>query len=393
MMLLKRTILVLLIAAAAVSAWIFLQETAVADGPHVPPLATLVNGVRTDFPNAVEFHLMYVGVPEPQTVDLEFSIEPLHSCDGGTVHSVRFPGKTTIIWRWEPSQGQIIPPGHTVRWRWRVSGADGVVRVSYPREFVWTDKRFEWQSYAKDELTVHWYNQYPELGEHLVGFLEPQLERIQAIETSRNPVNVFIYENEEDAGPGALLQRDTVNPYRAFNTVVTAIPEEFEGDELPVLIHELAHFLVQDRAFNCFNGLPHWLEEGLALLAEGGITEDMRRAFSEARLIEQFVPLRSFDAPVDSGASETTEQYLESRESLIRYAQSHSLVEVLRDEFGWESIGLLLDLFKYGITVDDALKLAFGLDTEETELLWRLRSGLPVLAPNRVSTPPATDGG
>ena len=384
----NRTIRGLLIAATTVIVWILPFDAVAAEAPYVPPLATLANGVRMDFPNAVEFHLMYAGVAEPQSVDLEFRIQPVHSCDGGTIHSVRFPAKTTIIWRWEPSEGQLIAPGHAVRWRWRVTGADGSIRVSYPQEFVWTDDRFDWQAYAKDELTVHWYGQYPEFGEHLVGFLEPQLERIEAIETSRNPVNVFIYENAEDAGPGALLQRDTVNPYRALNTVVSVMPEEIEGDELTALIHELAHFVVQDRGFNCFNGLPHWLEEGLAMLAEGGLSNEMRRAFAETRLIEQFVPLRSFDVPFGSNTDDTAVQYPQSQGTLTRYAQSYSLVEVLKEEFGWESIGFLLDLFKHGITVDDALKLAFGIDTEETERLWRLRSDLPVLAPNRVSTTP-----
>lgn len=383
----NRKIRGLLIAASTVIAWVLPLGIAAAEAPYVTPLATLVNGVRTDFPDAVEFHLMYAGVAEPQSVDLEFSSQPVHSCDGGTVHSVRVPAKTTIIWRWEPSEGQLIAPGHTVRWRWKVTGADGSIRVSYPREFVWKDERFEWQSHTKDELTVHWYGQYPEFGEHLVGFLEPQLERIEAIETSRNQANVFIYESEEEAGLGALLQRDAVNPYRTFNTVVTVMPEEIEGDEVTALIHELAHFVVQDRGFNCFNGLPHWLEEGLAMLAEGGLSNEMRRAFAEARLIEQFIPLRSFEAPFGADTPETTALYLEGHEALIRYAQSYSLVEVLKEEFGWESIGFLLDLFKYGVTVDDALKLAFGLDTEETEQLWRLRAGLPKLAPNRVLTP------
>ena len=387
-----RTKIGLLIAAAVVAAWVLPHGTADAEDPYVPPLATLVNGVRTDFPNSVEFHLMYVGVSEPQSVDLEFIVEPVHSCDGGTIHSVRFPAKTTIIWRWEPSEEQAFPLGHTVRWRWRVTGADGSVRLSYPREFVWMDERFEWQSYAKDELTVHWHGQYPEFGEHLVGYLEPQLERIEAIETTRNPVNVFVYDNDDDAGPGAVLQRDDANPYKAFNTVVSVIPEEIEGDELTALIHELAHFVVQDRGFNCFNGLPHWLEEGLAMHAEGGLTNEMRRAFAEARLIEQFIPLRSFDVPFSPNTAETAVQYPHSQDKLVRYAQSYSLVEVLKEEFGWEKIGFLIDLFKYGITVDDALKLAFGIDTGETERLWRLRAGLPELAPNRVSMP-SNDGG
>ena len=389
----KRTILGLFIAAAAVAAWILPHGTAAAEDPHVRPLATLANAVRTDFPNAVEFHLMYVGVPNPQTVDIEFSIEPdsfLRRRD----HPLRaVPRKDHDHLAVGTLRGQAFPPGHTVRWRWRVTGVDGSVRMSYPREFVWTDERFEWQSYVKDELTVHWYNQYPEFGEHLVGFLEPQLERIEPLGTTRNPVNVFIYESSEDADPGAVSQRDDENPYRAFNTVVSVIPEEIQGDELIALIHELAHFIVQDRGFNCFNGLPHWLEEGLAILAEGGLSDEMRRAFAEARLIEQFIPLRSFDVPFSPNTEETAVQYPHSQDKLVRYAQSYSLVEVLMEEFGWEKIGFLIDLFKYGITVDDALKLAFGLDTEETEKLWRIRAGLPELAPNRVLTPGADGGG
>ena len=149
----------------------------------------------------------------------------------------------------------------------------------------------------------------------------------------------------------------------------------------------------RDRGFNCFNGLPHWLEEGLALFAEGGISQEMRRAFAEARLIEQFIPLRSFDVPFspnterDGRANTPT-----ARTSSYGTPRATAWSRCSRKNSAGERIGFLLDLFKYGITVDDALKLAFGLDTEETERLWRLRSGLPELAPNRVSTQSAGDG-
>ena len=73
--------------------------------------------------------------------------------------------------------------------------------------------------------------------------------------------------------------------------------------------------------------------------AEGGITDEMRRAFAEARLIEQFIPLRSFDVPFSPNTEETAVQYPHSQEKLVRYAQSYSLVEVLKEEFGWEKIG------------------------------------------------------
>ncbi len=376
----------ILVVATVLAAWIAPLGAVEAEGPE-RSLAVAVNTVRADFPNALEFHLIYTGVVQPRNVDLEFSIKPVHSCDGGTVRSARFPGHTGIVWRWEPSDDQPIPPGQDVRWRWRVTDAGGNVHVSHPKEFVWTDKRFAWRTHTKDELSVHWYGRYPEFGSHLIDFLEPQLDRIESIESSRKPVNVFIYESEQDAGPGALLRRDGGNPFRAFNTVLTVTPEEFSEDHLSALIHELAHIAVQDRAFNCFGGLPYWLEEGIAMLAEGDISQDMRRAFAEARLIERFVPLRSLGAPFRQAANAPPGQFLENHNQLVRYAQSRSLVEVLIDEFGWEGIASLLDSFKYGVTLDDALKLAFGLDIDQTELLWRTRVGLPEQGPAVASSP------
>ena len=41
------------------------------------------------------------------------------------------------------------------------------------------------------------------------------------------------------------------------------------------------------------------------MLAEGGLSDEMRRAFAETRLIEQFVPLRSFDVPFGSNTDDT----------------------------------------------------------------------------------------
>ena len=67
--------------------------------------------------------------------------------------------------------------------------------------------------------------------------------------------------------------------------------------------------------------------------AEGGISDEMRRAFAEARLIEQFIPLRSFDVPFSPNTAETAVQYPHSQDKLVRYAQSYSLVEVCYTPF------------------------------------------------------------
>ncbi len=398
---LKRAIQVLLVTIATVPAWFLPLESASAGEQELSVLPAWLNNATADFPNSVEFTLLFGRSLNPQRIELELIIEPEYSCVGETVHTVRLPSNATTLWQWDldldepfppgyivrwrldPGRNAPIPPGETVHWRWKVTGADGSVYESRQRAFTWEDDRFDWRTYTKDELVVHWYGQYPEFGEHLVGYLEPQLERIEALGTLPSPVNVFMYENVEDAGSGVLLKRDFVNPYREFNGVVSVTPKDIEGDELAALIHELAHFVVQDRAFNCFGGLPFWLEEGLAMLAEGGLSDDLRIVFAEARLIEQFVPLRSFDVPLST----------DERESSIRFAQSYDLVEFLTSEFGWESIIRLLELFKYGIRVDDALKAVFGTGIEETELLWRKSRGLPDLAPSRLAPTPSDGGG
>ncbi len=398
---LKRAIQALLVTIATVPAWFLPLEPASADEPEFSVLPTWLNNAMADFPGAVEFTLLFGRSFNPQRIDLELVIEPEYSCVGETVHTVRLPANATTSWQWELDLDEPFPPGHlvrwrleldrnapippgeTVHWRWKVTGTDGSVYESRQRAFTWADDRFDWRTYAKDGLAVHWYGQYPEFGEHLVGYLEPQLELIEALGTLPSPVNVFMYENAEDAGSGVLLKRDFANPYREFNSVVSVTPKDIEGDELAALIHELAHFVVQDKAFNCFGGLPFWLEEGLAMLAEGGLSDDLRIAFAEARLIEQFVPLRSFDVPLST----------DERDASIRFAQSYDLVEFLTSEFGWESISRLLELFKYGIRVDDALKAVFGTGIEETELLWRKSRGLPDLAPSRLAPTPSDGGG
>ncbi len=351
----------------------FAPDSAVAATPTVSPLRTWINAAAPDYPNAVEFRAAFSGVLSPQQVDLEFGVVPVHSCDGGTVYSVRLPGQTTAVWRWEPAEGQEIPLGGTVWWRWRVVDIDGSVHASETQRTVWVDPRFEWRSYTRDELTVHWHGKEPEFGENLIDFLEPQIERIVLIETARRPVNVFVYENEFDAGSGTLLERDRVNPYRPFNTVVSVIPEEFQGAELTALVHELAHLIVQDRGFNCFTGLPHWLDEGLATFAEGGMSEEMQRAFAEQRLFEQFIPLRSLNSPFSP----------DPRESVLWYAQSYDMLEFLKNVFGWYGVGQLIDAFKDGMTVDEALRSSYTFGVDEIERLWRRFRDLPDLAPNR----------
>lgn len=355
----------------------FLAETAESVGPEDPPLRTRTDAAAAEFPNGIEFRLAFGEILAPQRVDLEFGFDPVHSCDGGTIYSTRFPGRTAVVWRWEPNSQQPLPPGGIVKWRWKVTDFHGDMHVSAERELRWTDQRFQWQTYSNDRIAIHWHDEEPEFGRNLAAYLESQIERIAPITAYSGPVNIFVYQDALEAGAGALLQRGQTNPYRAFDTIVSVLSDEPQVDELTVLVHELARLVVQDRGFNCYTPLPRWLEEGLAVLATGGMSTEMRFAFAQSRLIESFWPLRSLDVPPGSDVPATDPWY----------AQSYDVVDFLIGEFGWDGIGNLIDAFGDGNTVDEALRAAYGMGVDETERLWRERRELPDPVPVRPNRP------
>ena len=355
----------------------FLAETAESVGPEDPPLRTRTDAAAAEFPNGIEFRLAFGEILAPQRVDLEFGFDPVHSCDGGTIYSTRFPGRTAVVWRWEPNSQQPLPPGGVVKWRWNVTDFHGDMHVSAERELRWTDQRFQWQTYSNDRIAIHWHDEEPEFGRNLAAYLESQIERIAPITAYSGPVSIFVYRDALEAGAGTMLQRGQTNPYRAFDTIVSVLSDEPQVDELTVLVHELARLVVQDRGFNCYTSLPRWLEEGLAVLATGGMSTEMRFAFAQSRLIESFWPLRSLDVPPGSDVPATDPWY----------AQSYDVVEFLIGEFGWDGIGNLIDAFGDGNTVDEALRAAYGMGVDETERLWRERRELPDPVPVRPNRP------
>ena len=52
---------------------------------------------------------------------------------------------------------------------------------------------------------------------------------------------------------------------------MNTISPELQPEEVTGLVHELAHLLVRELTFNCFGGLPTWLNEGLATYSEGSM--------------------------------------------------------------------------------------------------------------------------
>ena len=151
-----------------------------------------------------------------------------------------------------------------------------------------------------------------------------------------------------------------------YNIVlITVDPEAFERG-LPGAVHELAHLLVHEATFNCFGDLPTWLNEGLAVYAEGSLPDYQQRALDEAIASDALISLRSLNSSfpaADTGAT-------------LSYALSYSLVDYLIEVHGWPKMQELLAVFAQGSTDAKAIGQVYGWDYDGLESAWRQSLGL-----------------
>ena len=182
------------------------------------------------------------------------------------------------------------------------------------------------------------------------------------------PIKAFVYENSGDV-QGALLFAPAWSGGVAFvghNILLIAVnPDEFDR-QLQGVIHELAHLLVEEVTFNCFGGLPTWLDEGLAVYAEGSLPGFQERALALAIAEDDLISLRSLNSSfpaADTGAT-------------LSYAQSYSLVDYLIGAYGWPKMQELLAVFAEGSADEDAIVQVYGWGYDTLESLWRRSVGL-----------------
>jgi hypothetical protein len=130
--------------------------------------------------------------------------------------------------------------------------------------------------------------------------------------------------------------------------------------------HELGHLVVGQLVYGPFGWLPTWLSEGIAMNAEGELTENFQDSLDGAIASDTLFSVRSIASSFPS----------DSDEAILCYAESYSIVKFLVDGYGSEKFLQLLDLFKQGTTDDEALLQVYGLDTDELNINWRASLGL-----------------
>jgi hypothetical protein len=346
---------------------VFTPHPLLAQSPITVQSDTLDDG---DYPHSVTFRLEVDGPADITQATLHYDVSRVSCLDAATTVPVEITGDS-LQWTWEMVRSGNPPPGTAVTWHWTLTDADGNTLTTPPQTHTFTDNRYDWQTVESDNLKLHWYegNVGQTLLDAAVSGLQ-QLESEMGIEL-QDEVNLFIYGDTDDMRDAVLYIQDWAGgvAFSDYNVILMGIPPSLANTwGQDVVPHELAHLVVAQYGRSCVGGSrPTWLDEGLAVVAEGDPSPDIQADIERGLENNSFEPLRSLNGAFSAHGTEAG----------IAYSQSYSTVDYLLKTYGREPMQQLLLALAAGKGTDAALEEVYGFNVDGLELEWRDYMGLP----------------
>lgn len=345
---------------------VLLALAAFAPAGSVDAAAIQVDGatVEVDFPTGMTFNLTAtspVPIVKAELLYTKAELETLHlneaPIEAGTSIDISLP----VDFR-----ANFLPPGIDVTYRWRLTDEAGEVLETEPQAVTWEDSRFDWRSYATDQVTVYAYNGDDGFNESILESAQSTIDQLQAdftVERSRG-IRIWVYSSKSDfQGSQAPNSQDWIagTAYPELQVILAVLPTGNQSEVGRIVPHEISHQVLYQATRNPFNVPPTWFDEGLAVSAQASGNEDfpalVQRAADQGRLF--------------SVRSLTSEFPYDPADASLAYAESYSIAQFIVDRWGNEGIAAVLDAYKLGVSHDEAFVTALGVDMSELDALWK----------------------
>jgi hypothetical protein len=271
---------------------------------------------------------------------------------------------------WELEPGE-VPVGERIEYEWRVVDTAGNELRTSPLELEYADDRFDWQRIAEDNVILFWYGTSEGEARGLLGYALESLARLQEEMgvVLKEPVRIYAYRSKSDMSLALPRQSDAYDDrILTLGVVVDEATLLLLGPHSAVagtIAHELSHIVVGLATDNPYAAIPRWLDEGLAMYAEGELPAGNRRALQSAIERDQLISVRSL-----SGYTGDPTQVD------LFYGEVYSLIDYLLQSYGADKMTQLLDAFTEGITQEEALQRVYGFGVDELDAHWRQSLGL-----------------
>lgn len=356
------------------------------EGLAQQPSRVVSSSASIDFPNSITFKLTAQADADIKEVTLVYEVDQ-KSCAATTAQQQAqfIPGRSVeATWFWDMRKGN-IPPGADLKYHWLIKDAVGNSLETQPTALRFDDPRYQWRNLSSGPVTVYWYSGDNSFARALLDAALSAMDRLKASTGAQleRPVRIYIYGSQADLLGATIFPQEWTGGYvvPGYPVVVIGIsPSNLDWGKTAEA-HELTHLVVDQVTFNCYAGLPTWLNEGLATYNQGPLQPDQDAAMKQAVSRNTLFSVTSLSGSFPAA----------TQDALLAYAESRSIVSFLIDRYGSDKMLALLSAFKAGSNANDALMKVYSFDHDGLDAMWRQSLGLAPrpAQPTPTPTPPA----
>jgi hypothetical protein len=258
-----------------------------------------------------------------------------------------------------------FPPGTNLHYWWAVKSGGHKFQESAAQSYSIADNRYTWKNLTQGLISISWYTGDTKFGQALMDTAQAALVQL-ARDTGATPkktVNIFIYANSTDLQGSLIYPNEWTGGVSFFQYDVIAIGISTANLTWgqTAMTHELTHNVVGQLIFNPYSDLPVWLNEGLAMYAQGPLTAQFTDPLSRAIRNKALISVRTISSPFSANGDKAN----------LSYAESFTLVDYLQKNYGAEKMQALLKVFTQGSNYDNAFKQVYGFDLDGLNTNWQ----------------------
>lgn len=339
--------------------------------PQSAQIATIESQstVELDFPRGITINsqLSWDIDAEDAVLQLLFHVagDPTSNLASSTMKS--FDGAGTMeIGATIDLQSQFVPSGVDVQYYWRLVGPNGVIAQSAPESTLWFDNRWDWQSVESDQVRVHYYDLDESFASEILKSAQQTVTDLESrYKLDRSEMlQVWVYPSLDDFREAQQPNsRESIAgaSYPGYFLIVAVIPDGNTAEIGRVIPHEISHQVLFQATENPFTYPPLWFDEGLATHYQVGGTDGYLEMVIRAYDNDELFNLQSLAASFPFLPAQAT----------MAYATGWSAIEYIEETYGDTGIAALIDAFAQGISYDEAITNALGIDGDQLNTDWR----------------------
>ena len=330
-------------------------------------LTILDSSAQVEFPSRLSFNLSAEDDVNITDIRLYYTVDRASFAQVTSEVYIEFVPATTVDVNWTLEMVKIggLPPGASVDFWWAIEDASGGRIETAPSRIQFDDNHYSWRSLTEGEVAIYWYKGNDSFAREIMLSAQQALTRL-AEDTGaelERPVKLYIYANSQDLQGAMIYPQEWTGgvAFTRYGTIAIGISSDNLSWGRGAIAHELTHLVIDQMTLNPYGNLPTWLDEGLAMYAEGALSPEYIASLNKAIAEKGLISVRSLSSPF----SAYTEQ------SVLAYAQSYSLVDFLISNYGQAKMLELLLTFRQGSSYDGALEKVYGFDMDGLNTLWQ----------------------